>query len=257
MSYARSVPASTDRDSALEFMRVSKTFSGTPPVHALTDVSLSVRSGEIFGLVGESGAGKSTFLSLCVGLDSASSGDVRVLGTSLTGLRERDLQDIRRSIGVVFQGNHLLANMNVRNNVELPLRLAGERNQARVDELLRFVGLHDRANRFPAELSGGEQQRVAIARALMTNPRIVLFDEPTSALDVSTRRDILRLILATRDTFGTTCVLVSHELEAVKAVCDRAALIDRGRLRSIVTVNRSAHDQDRPYLDHAKDFLTE
>lgn len=251
------MPPQSDRHIALEFVNVGKRFNGKSPVQALDDISLQVFTGEIFGVVGESGAGKSTFLDLCVGLEQATSGDVKVFGSSITGLSERDLQAVRKTIGVVFQGNHLLSNVTVRDNIELPLRLTGRRDADRADELLRFVGLAHRAGHYPAELSGGERQRVAIARALMTSPRIVLFDEPTSALDVSTRRDILSLILDTRDAFGTTCILVSHELEAVKTVCDRAALIERGKLREIVKVNRSPVSDERPYLDHAKDFLGE
>lgn len=247
----------TQRETALTFSHVSKEFAGMPPVLALNDVSLEIFRGEVFGLVGESGAGKSTFLDLCVGLGLASRGSVSVFGTPLEGRTERELREIRRTIGVVFQGHHLLNNLTVRANIELPLRLAGERGQHRVSELLDFVGLAHRGTHFPAELSGGERQRVAIARALMTAPRIVLFDEPTSALDVSTRHDILTLIRNTQREFHTTCVLVSHDLDAVKAVCDRAALIERGSLREIVTVQRRFFGQQPQYLDHAKEFLSE
>lgn len=242
---------------ALEFTHVSKEYGGDKPVLALDDISLSVPAGEIFGVVGESGSGKSTFLDLCVGLEQATGGEIRVFGTSLGDISERAMQALRKTIGVVFQGNNLLSNVTVRHNIELPLRLSGKRNQKRVTDLLGFVGLGHRGDHFPAELSGGERQRVAIARALMTSPRMILFDEPTSALDVSTRHDILRLILDTQEEFGTTCVLVSHELDAIKAVCNRAALIERGKLREIVTVNRSFTVEQPPYLDHAKDFLSE
>ena len=157
----------------------------------------------------------------------------------------------------MFQGNNLLSNISVRANVELPLRLSGKRDAKRVADLLGFVGLSHRGDHYPAELSGGDRQRVAIARALMTSPRLILFNEPTSALDVSTRHDILRLILDTQEEFGTTCMLVSHELDAVKAVCTRATLFERGKLREVVPVNRSFEVEQTAYLDHAKGVLSE
>ena len=247
----------THSDVALEFSHVSKQFGGKQPVLALDDISLTIGIGEIFGIVGESGSGKSTFLDLSVGLEQATKGSVRVFGTELNGLSERQLQAMRKTVGVVFQGNNLLSNITVRANVELPLRLSGKKDAKRVTDLLGFVGLGHRGDHYPAELSGGERQRVAIARALMTNPRMILFDEPTSALDVSTRHDILRLILDTQEEFGTTCVLVSHELDAVKAVCTRAALFERGKLREVVPVNRSFTVEHMAYLDHAKETLSE
>lgn len=247
----------TPRDAALEFLQVSKLFEGKQPVLALDDISLSVTPGEIFGIVGESGAGKSTFLDLSIGLERATSGQVKIFGTDLATLSQQDIQQLRRTIGVVFQGNNLLSNISVHDNVELPLRLSGARNSQRVSELLDFVNLGNRGNHYPAELSGGERQRVAIARALITLPKIVLFDEPTSALDISTRHDILQLILATQSEFGTTCLLVSHELDAVKSVCGRAGLFERGKLREIVDVARNFNTEQPPYLDHAKDYLSE
>lgn len=247
----------TDRDAALTFTKVSKQYEGPEPVLALHNVSLEIAQGEIFGIVGESGSGKSTFLDLCVGLLQPTSGSVRVLGTSVSGLSDRALRKLRRTIGVVFQGNNLLSNETVEDNIELPLKLTGAKNPKRVAELLSFVGLSHRAKQYPGALSGGERQRVAIARALMTQPSIVLFDEPTSALDLSTRDDILRLIRATNTEFSTTCVLVSHELDAVKAICQRAALFEKGKLREIVEVATSFNgdDEQPPYLDYAKGYL--
>ncbi|WP_217133139.1 methionine ABC transporter ATP-binding protein [Leucobacter chinensis] len=247
----------TDRDAALTFTKVSKQYEGPEPVLALNNVSLEINPGEIFGIVGESGSGKSTFLDLCVGLLQPTSGSVRVLGTPVAGLSDRALRELRRTIGVVFQGNNLLSNETVADNIELPLKLTGAKNPKRVAELLSFVGLAHRAKQYPGALSGGERQRVAIARALMTQPSIVLFDEPTSALDLSTRDDILRLIRATNQEFSTTCVLVSHELDAVKAICQRAALFEKGKLREIVEVATSFNGDDEkpPYLDYAKGYL--
>lgn len=242
---------------ALEFVRVTKTFEGSPPVDALRDVTVSIGRGEVFGIVGESGAGKSTFLHLSIGLSEPTQGAVRVLGTDLSDLTAAELRALRRRVGVVFQGNHLLHNLTAVKNIELPLRLAHQRDSARALQLLDFVGLADRAHSYPAELSGGQQQRIAIARALMTSPSIILFDEPTSALDVSTRHDMLELIRLTQREFDTTCVLVSHDLDAVKEVCDRAALFETGSLSEIVSVTPPTATERLPYLQQAKKRLGE
>lgn len=245
------------RQAAITFSHVSKHYSNkhdTTP--ALSDVSFSISVGEIFGIVGESGAGKSTLLNLCIGLERASSGEVRMFETDLGVLSERSLRQLRRKVGVVFQGFNLLSNITVSRNVELPARLQGHRSLNRTLELLDFVGLADSAHKFPAQLSGGERQRVAIARSLIVNPQLLLFDEPTSALDVSTRHDILQLIRKAQREFGATVVLVSHELEAVKAVCERAALIEQGKLLNIVQVSPQKPDERQNYLDHARKYLS-
>src|SRR5699024_10905294 len=147
---------------------------------------LDIERGEIFGVIGESGAGKSTLLQLINGLTTATTGSVRVNGTDVAGLGRRRLRALRRDVGVVFQGIHLLSNRTVRKNVALPLQLArGEwaQQSGAVEEILSFVGLAHRADHYPAQLSGGEQQRVAIARALVGRPAVLLCDEPTSSLD--------------------------------------------------------------------------
>ncbi|WP_258065926.1 ATP-binding cassette domain-containing protein [Pseudoclavibacter sp. RFBA6] len=222
---------------------------------ALDGIDLELRRGEIIGIVGESGAGKSTLLRLLDADETPSAGRVLIEGADPSGMRERERRALRRRIGMVFQSFNLLANRTARQNVELPLRLQRRRDPAFVDELLDYVGLSDRGSAYPAQLSGGQKQRVAIARALVTRPPLLLCDEPTSALDERTTSDILRLLASTRDDFGTTIALVTHELAAVKAICDRAAILDKGWLQGIVTVEHSARDDRGSYVEHAKRVL--
>lgn len=239
---------------ALEFLNVDKHYGQT---RALNDVTLQVVTGEIFGIVGESGAGKSTFLDLCVGLSEPTAGEVLVFGQKIAGISTEQLRDLRQQIGVVFQGDSLLNNKTVRANLELPLKIAGIKDRSRVHDLLEFVGLADRIDDYPSILSGGQRQRIAVARALMNEPKIILFDEPTSALDESSRHDILQLILTTNREFATTCVIVSHDLAAVKAVCERVALFESGSLEEIVKVRNRHSTQNGTYIDHAREFLSE
>lgn len=242
--------------SALEFRHVTRTFfdhAGT--VTALDDVSLTIARGSICGILGESGAGKSTLLRMMNGLDHPTSGSVLVDGVDLSHLTADQMRRMRHRIGVVFQSYNLVGNLTVRQNVDLPLQLQRKRDSARVDEMIDFVGLGHRANHYPAQLSGGEKQRVAIARALVTAPSIVLCDEPTSALDSHTTQEILELLRETRRRFDTTVVLVTHELEAVKVICDRAAVFEQGRLRATVEVRADRARYSSNYVDHAREVL--
>ena len=246
----------TTTSTAVVFDRVSRRFvHGEAEVDALSDVSLDIPRGSIFGVLGESGAGKSTLLRLMNGLDLPTSGRVIVSGTDLAALGSRELRAMRHRIGVVFQHFNLLGNLTVRANIALPLRLQHRRDPARVTAMMEFVGLAGLSDRYPAQLSGGQQQRVAIARALVTDPELLLCDEPTSALDTHTTAEILELLQATRAEFGTTIALVTHELDAVKAVCDAAAVFERGRLLDIVEVPRAAQHREPRYLDHVKSRL--
>ncbi|TQJ32031.1 ATP-binding cassette domain-containing protein [Microbacterium sp. SLBN-146] len=231
---------------------------------ALESVDLRIGHREIFGVIGESGAGKTTLLDLLAGSITPSAGKLRVLGRSVGELQGRELRGFRRRIGVVFQGVHLLSNRTVLENVRLPLELArktrptGATRRAEQDtahDMLAFVGLADRADHFPAQLSGGQQQRVGIARALAAGPELLLCDEPTSSLDATTADDILRVLVDARDRLGTTVVVVTHDLDVVRAICDRVALFERGRLHDVLTVRSRGGGQDGSYLDRARRAL--
>lgn len=238
----------TKSTTIVEFSDVSKRYRDRPDQPpALDGIELSVERGEIFGVIGESGAGKTTLLELINGLTTADEGDVRVDGTPVAGRSRREMRMLRRDVGVVFQGIHLLSSRTVRQNVALGLQIsrrAGIRRtraeeRAAVDEMLAFVGLTHRADHHPAELSGGEKQRVGLARALVTRPPLLLCDEPTSSLDASTTAEVLRVLLDAREKFGTTIVVISHDLDVVKAICDRALLLENGRMRELFTVKKS------------------
>lgn len=222
---------------------------------ALDAIDLEIQRGEIVGIVGESGAGKSTLLRLLDATERPTGGRVLIDGMDPAPMRERERRQMRHHIGMVFQSFNLLSNRTVAQNVELPLRLQRRKNPELVVELLEYVGLADRAKHFPAQLSGGQKQRVAIARALITQPTLLLCDEPTSALDERTTFDILRLLAATRDDFGTTIALVTHELAAVKTICDRAVILERGVLKAAVPVAKADRGEQGTYLDHAKRVL--
>ncbi|GAB2555779.1 methionine ABC transporter ATP-binding protein [Leucobacter ruminantium] len=255
--------APTPATPAVEFRNVTRSFGDGPAaVTALADVDFAIPRGMIFGVLGESGAGKSTLLRLMNGLDHPTSGRVLVEGTDLAGLGKSQMNRMRHRIGVVFQAYNLVGNLTVRQNVELPLRLQRRKarsgpDSVRVREMVDFVGLGHRVDHYPAQLSGGEKQRVAIARALVTEPSLLLCDEPTSALDTHTTSEILDLLSATRERFGTTIALVTHELEAVKAICDRAAVFESGRLHDIVEVDAARRDRGQSYLAHVREVLGE
>ena len=225
-------------------------------VTALDAVSLEIGAGEILGIIGESGAGKSTMLRLLDAVEHPTEGRLLLHGTDPTRLSGREIRLLRRRIGMVFQGFNLLANRTVQQNVALPLKLQRAQDPALVADMLDYVGLADRAGHYPAQLSGGQQQRVAIARALVTRPGLLLADEPTSSLDTRATEDVLELLAATRRDFGTTVVLVTHELDSVAAIADRAAVHERGALRSVFPVARSAARGERDsYLAHAQRVL--
>jgi D-methionine transport system ATP-binding protein len=222
-------------------------------VVALQDIDLTVASGEILGIVGESGAGKSTLLSLLTGELTPTTGRAKVFGKDVPTGRAA-LRGLRRELGVVFQGVHLLSNRTVAQNVAVALRLRGRSREsaASVTEVLRFVGLEHRADAYPAQLSGGQRQRVGIARALVTRPRLLLCDEPTSALDAATAAGVLDLLRDARDRFGTTVLIVTHDLDVVRAVCDRAAVFESGVLRDVLTVTAPPASERLGYLDRVR-----
>jgi D-methionine transport system ATP-binding protein len=221
---------------------------------------LQVARGEIFGVIGRSGAGKSTLLRMINGLDRPDEGRVLVGGADVGRLDEAGLVALRRKIGMIFQGFNLMSARSVRDNVALPLRLAGASKRAartRAEEVIELVGLSDKADVFPAKLSGGQKQRAGIARALASNPDLLLSDEATSALDPDTTRGILKLIRDISQRLGLTTVLITHEMEVIRAIADRVAVLDQGRIVEIGPVwrvfGRPQHETTRALLADAGD----
>lgn len=218
----------------IDLSHISLSYAGQhDPVHALQDVNLQVGAGEVFGVIGRSGAGKSSLIRTINLLTRPTSGTVRVDGQDLTALSPEALRTARHGIGMVFQHFNLLSSRTVFENVALPLQLLHERPaiiKARVDELLDLVGLSAQRDRYPAQISGGQKQRVGIARALATSPKLLLSDEATSALDPETTRSILALLRQINRDFGLTIVLITHQMQVIKQVADRVAVIDHGRI---------------------------
>ncbi|MFF2811389.1 methionine ABC transporter ATP-binding protein [Streptomyces sp. NPDC058000] len=224
-------PHSATSRHVIQLHDITKEFTGGTV--AVDQLTLAIEPGSVFGIVGHSGAGKSTLLRLINLLETPTSGTVTVAGQELTALGSRELRAARRDIGMVFQQFNLFRSRTVLGNVAYPLRQTGaSRAQARerAEEALRFVGLADQARRYPEQLSGGQRQRVGIARALATEPRVLLCDEATSALDPQTTQEVLALLRRVNDELGVTIVLITHEMEVVRAICDRMAVLDGGRI---------------------------
>ncbi|MFI2371418.1 methionine ABC transporter ATP-binding protein [Streptomyces sp. NPDC018833] len=215
-------------------------------VTALDGVDLHVREGEVYGVIGRSGAGKSSLIRCVNLLERPTSGTVTVAGQDLTALAGRgrraskDLREARSRIGMVFQHFNLLSSRTVKDNVELPLEILGvtgaERSRKAL-ELLDLVGLADKAKAYPAQLSGGQKQRVGIARALAGDPKVLLSDEATSALDPETTRSVLQLLRDLNQQLGLTVLLITHEMDVVKTICDSAALMKKGKITESGTVS--------------------
>lgn len=205
-------------------------------VTALAGISLSVKAGEVFGIIGHSGAGKSTLLRVLNLLERPDSGSVRVAGQDLLSLDDAQLRSARQRIGMIFQHFNLLGSRTVAENIAWPLRIAhwpAEQIAPRVAELLARVGLADQGHKYPAQLSGGQKQRVGIARALATGPELLLCDEATSALDPQTTRAILDLLAQLNRELGLAIVLITHEMDVVRRICDRVAVLEAGRVVEI------------------------
>jgi D-methionine transport system ATP-binding protein len=200
---------------------------------ALRGVHLKIAPGEVFGIIGRSGAGKSSLVRTINLLNRPTAGKVFVAGRELTALAKDELREARREIGLIFQHFNLLSSRTVAQNVALPLELAGvasNETRRRVDELLDLVGLAELRDRYPAQISGGQKQRVGIARALANRPKVLLSDEATSALDPETTRSILALLKQINREFGLTIVLITHQMQVIKQVADRVAVIDAGQI---------------------------
>ncbi|MCI1589380.1 MULTISPECIES: methionine ABC transporter ATP-binding protein [Heyndrickxia] len=218
----------------IKFEGVSKVFqSKGREVAAVQDVSLSIEKGEIFGVIGFSGAGKSTLLRLVNLLERPTTGKVIVNDQENLSLTEKELRMMRQRIGMIFQTFNLFNSRTVFGNVAYPLKLAKVPKQEinrRVTELLQFVGLADKAKYYPEQLSGGQKQRVGIARALATSPDILICDEATSALDPETTSDILNLLKKVNEEYNVTILLITHEMQVIRNICDRVAVMENGRV---------------------------
>ena len=236
---------------------IEKTYEGTDgAVAALKDVSLSVAKGEIFGIVGLSGAGKSTLVRCINLLERPTKGSVIVDGLDMTSLSDVELREARKSIGMIFQHFNLLSSATVYDNVAFPLRLSGmdeDKIRAKVDPLLSLVSLDDKANQYPSQLSGGQKQRVGIARALASEPKVLLCDEATSALDPQTTKAILELIRDINQKLGLTVVIITHEMQVIKDICDKVAVIENGVITESGRVIDVFTDPQRPMT---KEFIS-
>ena len=215
--------------------QVNKIFyQGTKEINALIDINLHIPQGQIFGVIGSSGAGKSTLIRCVNMLEAPTSGEVIVDGIDLTKLSKSELSEARRNIGMIFQHFNLLSSKTVADNIAFPMKLAGIYSKTeireRVEELLARVSLTDHANKYPSQLSGGQKQRVGIARALACRPTILLCDEATSALDPQTTQSVLKLLADINRELGLTIVLITHEMDVVRRVCDRVAVMDAGEV---------------------------
>ena len=234
----------------IELQNLSKIYSSPAgDVEALRDVSLRIEDGEIFGIIGLSGAGKSTLVRCINLLERPTAGKVLIDGRDLTALPRAELLQTRRMISMIFQGFNLLEQRSVLKNITFPLEISGVKRQdakARAQELLRVVGLEDKADAYPVQLSGGQKQRVAIARALATQPRYLLCDEATSALDPNTTRSILELLRSINQELGVTIVVITHEMKVIDQICDRVAVIDQSRIAEVGKVSEvfTSHSSD-------------
>ena len=216
----------------IKLENLHKTYrTDTGSLEALRGVSAHIREGEVFGVIGKSGAGKSTLIRCINMLERPTAGSVVVDGEELTTMPERQLREVRKKIGMIFQHFNLLSSRTVYENVAFPLELAGTAATeiaAAVDPLLELVGLADKRHQYPAQLSGGQKQRVGIARALASQPKVLLCDEATSALDPQTTHSILTLLKDINQRLGLTVVLITHEMQVIKEICDRVAVIENG-----------------------------
>jgi len=240
----------------IEVENLSKCFqNGNECIWAIKNVSLHINRGEIFGVIGLSGAGKSTLIRCLNRLEEPTEGKIIIDGVDMTSLDKRELRARRKDIAMIFQHFNLLAQKTTYENIALPLELAGlgrKEIDTRVNELLEYVGLKDKKNAYPSQLSGGQKQRVAIARALANNPKILLSDEATSALDPKTTKSILELLKRIRDELGLTIVMITHQIEVVKDICDRVAIMENGEIVEINTVKELFR---RPKSKTARAFI--
>jgi len=213
---------------------LSKVFKDkTSDVHALKNINIEIEKGDIFGIIGLSGAGKSTLVRCLNRLEEPTSGKIYIDDTDVTVLDKAALTTLRRRIGMIFQHFNLMSRKSCSKNIAFPLEIAGHDKEyisSRVNELLELVDLKDKSNAYPNQLSGGQKQRIAIARALATKPDILLCDEATSALDPNTTKSILKLLKTIHESLGITIVIITHQMEVIKEICNKVAVISDGEL---------------------------
>jgi ABC-type metal ion transport system, ATPase component len=240
----------------IDLKNISVTFTqGSREVHAVKDVSLKIEKGDVYGIVGYSGAGKSTLVRVINLLQPPTSGQVIVNGTEFTTLKPKELRAKRKSIGMIFQHFNLMKSRSIFDNVDFSLKYSGkskEERRKKVIELLDLVGLSDKVDSYPSQLSGGQKQRVAIARALANDPEILLCDEATSALDPKTTLQILALLRELNKKLGLTIVLITHEMQVVKEICNKVAVMENGE---VIEEGDSVQIFSQPEKPLTKDFI--
>lgn len=225
------------KDNIIEIKNLSKQFpspKGDPlPTYALKNIHLAIPRGGIYGIIGMSGAGKSTLLRCLTGLERPTAGTISFDGQEFSCHDPSSITQLRKQMGMVFQHFQLFSSRTAAGNIAYPLEIAGasaKESHQRVEELLSLIGLHSKKDRYPSQLSGGEKQRIGIARALAPHPRLLLCDEPTSALDPKTTRDLLQFLGHLNQNLGLTIVIITHQLEVVKQVCSRVAVLAQGEI---------------------------
>lgn len=243
----------------ISFENITKMFQHQgATVKALDQINLTIPAHEIFGVIGESGSGKSTLLRMINSLEMPDEGELKVAGVALTELTEEQRRLARKKTSMIFQQFNLLKNQTVFQNVQLPLLLEQRQAEERVFEALDFVQMTGKETFYPKQLSGGEKQRVAIARALITQPEILLCDEPTSALDGQHADDIVALLRQVNQSFGTTIVIVSHELNVIQQLCNQAAILEKGKLLETITIQKKLEEQRfSSYYQRVKERLSQ
>ncbi len=217
----------------IDLRHISKVYPGPQPVHAIKDIDLHIPESEICGIIGLSGAGKSTLIRCINMLETPTEGEVWVDGKNLTAMSEQELRNERKHIGMIFQHFNLLSHRTVYENIAFPLELAGlskAEQKERIEPILELVGLTQRRDNYPAQLSGGQKQRVGIARALVSRPKVLLCDEATSALDPQTTKAILDLLKDINRRLHLTIVLITHEMQVIKEICNHVAVIENGHI---------------------------
>lgn len=241
----------------IKITNIKKTYkSKDGNVNALDDINLNINKGDIYGIIGPSGAGKSTLIRIINLLEKPTSGEILIDGTDLTKLSKNELREERKEIGMIFQTFNLMNNSTVSENIAFPMVISHiDKNiiKKRLDELLELVGLKDKENIYPAKLSGGQKQRVGIARSLANNPKILLCDEPTSALDPVTTKSILELLKDINKKLGITIVLITHQMEVIKTICNKTAVIENGL---IVEEGLTQDILSNPSSETLKSFLS-